>query len=453
MTPVLATSAYVVAMTFLAGVVIIAMTTIGAGLVVSWWRSRSDSESLKAKLAGEMTSEDVLAAIQDTPVRILASDKDVRKRVFEALQKVSTPPPAGSASRIVPPPPSGTINEDRALSDSAYATIISTLTDLPDTIPETEKNPPQKVSLEMLARTFGPLPEPFRFWSNSFRTAADTLAKVLPMNSKLDALLNTALRAKAHFDIDFHNALNAVRESAQDRDTPGCSQAIKKMKDSVVSWVNLTSDWYSLREDAAAHMRYVVDGDNEKWSDLRHVAVNFAEPDSGRPMVWWQSGLLSRSDSLERLSTWIFREIDDRIRDGRWKEKDFEAVCSMSSTGVPLATLLSSHYHKRLVIVDEGADFRFPPGFEPYVGDNILLVDSNISTGGHLFRCAREINEAGASIMAAVFICENDLSPSEKRLPIVETARSKGQLIRLFTLGDIYNRWTEARALTEMRGG
>jgi orotate phosphoribosyltransferase len=116
----------------------------------------------------------------------------------------------------------------------------------------------------------------------------------------------------------------------------------------------------------------------------------------------------------------------------------------MSSTGVPLATLLSSHYRKRLLITDAGAEFDFPPGLEPRTDEAVLLVDSNLSSGDHLDRCSRRIRKAGAVVMGVVLICEDDL-PGKERLPIVEEFRTGDRLIPLFTLSDIYRLFQEKK--------
>ena len=443
MTNAFAVSSYIAAMTALAIVAMVAMMVIGGSLFASWKRSRSAAAFLKAKLergqesGPEVASDTVIAVIGRTPVSVLASDKNLRHHVYRAMRKT-----AESAF------PSRTIGVAAAdVKATAYTAIDETLSKVPRTIPEEEANPPQKACLDALAQALSPMQEPFRSWARCFKSAAETLGSVLPMQRKLNALLGAALKAKDHFDIDFYEAAVSVRQRAQDRDEAGCARAIENMVESVVSWVHLTSDWYSLRQDAAGRMHHTRVGESEWEGQLRHIAVKFAEPGTGIPMVWWQSSLLSRSDSLDRLSTWIFREIDDRIRDKRWSTTDFSAVCSMSSTGVPLATLLSSHYGKRLIVADEGAGYRFPPGFRPEPGDNILLVDSNISTGLHVQRCVEQITGAGAFVMGTVVICENDLS-NENRLPIVETLRKDARLIRLFTLSDIYTRWKEERALT-----
>lgn len=448
MMPVLlATSAYILAMTALSMIIIVAMLGVGGSRFVSWRRSLSASRSLATALqnardeesASGMDSSTVLAAIRRTPIRVLASNKDLRTQVDDLIKTIPPTEDEIVASQSDP--------RHNAFAEKAFMAIETTLARVPPTIPEDEANPPQKECLDTLAGELAPLYEPFRSWSKSFRRAADALAIVVPMQTRLDALLGTALKAKAHFDVDFYQAVREIREFAQDRDDIRCGGAIQKLETSVVSWVDLTADWYSLRRDAAAAMSYSENPGSE-WSGwLRHVAVDFREPGTGKPMVWWQSSLLSQWDSLERLSTWIIREIDDRVRDRKWSA-DFTAVCSMSSTGVPLATLLSSHYQKRLLIIDEGAEYSFPPGFEPRFGDKIVLVDSNISTGLHLLRCNERIKAAKASVTGAVFIAENDLSETGlsviDRSVVDENSSLRDCVIPLFTLSDIYHQWQGA---------
>lgn len=437
-------SSYSVAMASLASVALIAMMLIGAKSVASWRRTRSASASLKEALQRgqgseqEVAAESLLAMIRSTPVSVLASDRELRQDVYRAL---NTKPVLTDDPNLRRRP--------EMLRKSPYAVIDEILAEVPEIIPEDEVNPPQKACLDELARRLSPMQDPFLDWSRRFRSASDSLASVLPMETKLQALLGAALKAKVHFDIDFYGAVMDIRDRAQKVDSAGCTRAIDNMVAAVSSWVDLTNDWYSLRQDAAALIHPFTTEHASDWNgQLRHISVKFDDPETHAPMVWWQSSLLSRSDSLDRLSTWIFREIDDRIRDKKWINSELSAVCSMSSTGVPLATLLSSHYGKRFLEIDEDANYRFPPGYEPQPGDNILLVDSNISTGRHLTNCAREINNRGAFVMAAVVICENDLS-NQPQLPLVGTLRNDEQLIRLFTLSDIYSRWKKERELTQ----
>ncbi len=287
---------------------------------------------------------------------------------------------------------------------------------------------------------------PFHAWAENLKEAADALASVVPMRQKLDQLLRMPLQAKPHFDVDFDKQVQEVRARANGGDEVACGEAIERLSRSVVEWVQLTRDWYSLRQDAAKHI-VSWDSPDEPWHGwLAHVAVKFKVPDTHAPMVWWQSALLARADSLDRLSAWIIREIDDRREPGGpWQGMEFSAVCSMSSTGVPLAATLSSHYGKRLLVADGGADFHFPPAVEPKPDDVVLLVDSNLSTGHHLESCARRIIDAGASVMGAVYICEDDLS-DKPRAPFVEDLRRANGLIWLFKLSDIYGLWQEQKA-------
>lgn len=432
-----ATAPFVAAMTILAIVVLGAMLVIGTSFVVSWARSRSASASLGVALKGD--DDAAMAAIRATPVSVLALNDSLRRQADDVLARVLTPKEAGSRNVR-----SGQAVKADIAGQSAFANIDETLANLPKAIPEDDANPPQKACMESLAETLAPMREPFRSWSTFFKLAAEELAGVVPMDQKLPALLGQPLQAKVHFERDLYEQVKEVRARANDRDGDACGKAIEILTGSVVEWVHLTKDWYSLRQDAAAHIcRW--DSPDKPWHGwLAHLAVRFDAPETGRPMVWWQSGLLSQSDSLERLSAWIVREIDDRLKD-RWKGDSVSAICSMSSTGVVPATLLSAHYRKKLLIADEGADFAFPPAFQPKPGDNVLLVDSNLSTGVHLERCARRLADAGAFIVGVVLICEDDL-PGKVRKPIVETLRREERLIRLFSLSDMYNLWLEEKS-------
>ncbi|MDQ4068154.1 MAG: phosphoribosyltransferase [Actinomycetota bacterium] len=454
---VLATAPYLVAMTVVAVLFIGAMILAGVSFLASRARNRNAARALEAALRNGTDQAALLATIRETPISVLVSDDALRREVDDVLATIDVAPvtarnatpgqdsAGGSTADLAAPRLPKRMTDSRgATSERAYATIDATLAKVPPTIPEDDANPPQKRCMESLAEALAPMQEPFRSWSKRFKDAAEDLGSVVPMREKLPELLNTPLRAKAHFDVDFYEGVNEVRARANDRDDLASGAAIEKLVASVTGWVQLTEDWYSLRKDAAARISHWGGWDVPWHGWLKHVAVRFVDPETESEMVWWQSGLLSRSDSLVRLSAWIVREIDDRIKDRKWREADFSAICSMSSTGVPLATLVSAHFRKRLLVVDEGADFHFPPGFEPKQDDHILMVDSNISTGMHLARCTRRINDAGAFVMGAVLICKDDL-PHKAREPIIETLESEDRLIRLFTLSDIYQEWKASR--------
>ena len=125
--------------------------------------------------------------------------------------------------------------------------------------------------------------------------------------------------------------------------------------------------------------------------------------------------------------------------------EDFDIVCTMSSTGLPVATLLCSALRKELLAVDD-QEFLFLPKDKVGPAEKVLLLDSGIQTGSHLKEVINKIQSQRGIVVGALCICFNDLLPKEKSyLPIVDEMIEDGKVIYLYKISDLYNLWRQRR--------
>lgn len=346
------------------------------------------------------------------------------------------PPPLPRAT-APPVVPSGTVVFEREFGiDSDFLLIDHDLEPLAAPVPENEPRPVQVAGLVSLADKLRSKPEPASRWSDLFRQTGDHLAGLMPMSARLGPLLeNPTLRAKPDFDDQFVGSVNRVRACAQARDIRCCDETIVRLRDCVVHWHSFFDDWVRVRGNAAETIDLAekVPQLSDGWLShgLRH---DFQDRETGQALVWLPWGALEQPDVLAGLTNWIAMEIDHAA----WA---FTAVCTMSSTGAPLATMLSERLRTRLLVINDH-DFKFLPGSGPRQGDKLVLVDSLVATGHHLDLATATIQDAGARVAGAVLICRNDLLPDGKlEGPIIEYMLRQKKIIWLFEMSDLYSVW------------
>lgn len=296
--------------------------------------------------------------------------------------------------------------------------------------------------LSLLADTLRSEPMPFSSWGQVFQETATALGDLLPVERKVQPLLaNKTLHIKPHFDAILTQRLDEVRFYAQKGDEEHLNISVLHLRETVREWTDLTRDWFELRTIASSGIDTVDKFDmiRAHWGWLRHGIENiFVDPTAGQHLVWFPWDVLSRSDLLVKLTNWVAKETTE-------VEWCFDTVCAMTSTGLPMATLLSTQLEKGLLAIDD-KEFLSIPRNTAQPGERILLVDSGIQTGRHLAEATKKAQDERAVIAGAVCICMNDLLPADKtRLPIIEDMLDRGSLIYLFEISDLYQIWKERR--------
>ena len=341
---------------------------------------------------------------------------------------------------------------------AGYDKIVEKLAEIPTKIEIDRDYKLLRDTLSALTREIGRKPSPFRSWSKTFLKAVNILEKLQAGTERIQPMFeNETLRLKEHAEEDFTDRIKKIQDCAEDYDEENCSTSISGLGNDLDKWFRLTEDWFKLRSIASAgiypkgRLEEIL---AEDWGWLSHGLDNvFEDRELNEEFVWLPWGVLSNPELLSKLTGCIAEELVQRERDGLL----FNAICAMSSTAAPLATMLAIHMSEKrrtdskkelldLIAIDNKTFKFFPDMRKPETA--ILLVDSGTQTGSHLRKAIKAAENSGARVVGAVCISFNDLLPQKKekeKLPIVDSMLKDGRLIYFFKISKLYSLWKETR--------
>jgi hypothetical protein len=160
--------------------------------------------------------------------------------------------------------------------------------------------------------------------------------------------------------------------------------------------------------------------------------LSVAEEYKGYKPIWnpWQ--LIGQPDKLIILNEWATNE----VKINNW---EFDLICGISTTGISLGTILSVTLTKRLMMSDNKTFINIPS--RPNKGERILLLDSLLVTGFHLYNNIEKIKQCNAYFTGMITITIDDLI--KDRLPIVDTLLKENNIRYYFKTSELYNWWKE----------
>jgi len=356
---------------------------------------------------------------------------------------------------------------DRLAGLSSYEKILEHLESLPEEIAIEHDAASLRHRMFTLGDSLVRQPPPYSFWGDKFKSVALTIDD-LHRKDNLPLLVDhPTLALVPHFNRRLSADLIAVKSSARQRDEKECNRSVGQMLSDISELATLADTLHELRSVAVQGIR-PIDRQQGEPDESRHRGekVIFQSPITGQLLVWRPWDAFSTSSLLEKLAAWIDREITDAATDAVWK---FDAVCAVSMSGLPLATLLAAKLGRRpLMAVDdcvrtstersEGAphtrpdqEFRILPvdwadrGFR-----RLLLVDSATQTGSRLSDVKDRLEEGlgrraeEQTVAGVVSVCINDLLPEgEPRLPLVDELLDSNRLMRMFDLSDLCRLYQE----------
>lgn len=176
-----------------------------------------------------------------------------------------------------------------------------------------------------------------------------------------------------------------------------------------------------------------------KWLlDLSHggrtvVGKAIDTDDGSEQLTWCAWHALSNPELLTELAEWIDQKIGELA-----DFESYDTVCATSPTALPLAALLSAKNHKNMLAVDSFTFHFFPR--KPRKDERIIVIDTIIKTGSHVYSACKQIERAGASHSGNIAIAFHDLW--ENRLPIVDQLISERRLLFLQSMREFYDKWT-----------
>lgn len=280
-------------------------------------------------------------------------------------------------------------------------------------------------------------------WGPAFERMAMHLNKVLVLfeSDARPLLASETLNINFHFNRRLRWIVQSLKERLASDDEAGSNTLVEVLEETTKRWAGLIADWVELRRIAASTIAPRSETRGEEYRELRHVVGNvFQDPETGEQFVWNASGIFLRPDLVEKFVHWIKSEIE--MQDEPW---EFHAICSMSSTGMPIAILLYQEKweQRKELLVADNETYNFLPR-HPKPDERILLVDSGIQTGGHLDEVTARIKQMGAEVEGAVFFALNDLLPEDKKerrsLTIASWIKER-KLVYLYKFSDLYEVW------------
>jgi hypothetical protein len=177
------------------------------------------------------------------------------------------------------------------------------------------------------------------------------------------------------------------------------------------------------------------------FDELLHGAPQpVGQPYRGMRCFWNPWKALSDPTLLEILVDLARHTIDS----AQWEWLGFDIICSMSATSSPVASVLSLRYQKPLFYSDNRT-YGFLPE-EPSEGDRVLLIDSLVSSGFHLFRILKffwpdEFIIEGYKHVNVFSFAFDDLGGTGDRLRFVNAWRRNGKLKYIYELSELVAVW------------
>jgi len=243
---------------------------------------------------------------------------------------------------------------------------------------------------------------------------------------------NKTLRVIPYLNGYFTDRVEDIRNSLQPSGKGRFEAALKGLDKTVSELLELTSEWAQLKAAAASGIGPTPSGE---FIELRHEVDNvLAPPDEKEPLNWNPQMAIVQPNVLLQLSNWL----KTIVLDAGWP---FDYICSISTSGLPLATMLSAQLRKKFLQVDNQTRAFLPR--EPEENKRVIVVDTTLQSGKHLVDFKERIESAcKARFVGAIVFVNNDLSPRAGNRPDeINSLMEKGQIIYLYKMSELYKLW------------
>jgi orotate phosphoribosyltransferase len=345
----------------------------------------------------------------------------------------------------------------RRKPSAGYEKILEEFKRLPEKIEIDKDYECMKETLSSLAKQIRRMSSPFDFWSKKLLESVDILGNLQDRRERIRPMFkNPTLWLREHAERDITNQLNEIKSYAEEHDKENCSNSILQLHSVLDKWHHLTEDWLNLRNIASAginpkdqKMEEIIKG--KEWGWLSHgLEYFFQDPNTHEVFAWYYWGILSNPELLGKLTGCIVEELLQRE-----VYLHFNAICAMSSTAAPLATMLTMLMNQKreqkskkdplVLLAIDNKTFKFLPD-EPKPETEILMVDSGIQTGYHLNEATKAAQASGSTIAGAICFSFNDLLlKGKERLSIINDMINRKRLFYLFKMSELYQLWKDKR--------
>ena len=264
------------------------------------------------------------------------------------------------------------------------------------------------------------------------------IAKNLEFTQKAEfgALLNNpTLKLSRYLNGYLSDQISSIRDGAKKEDQESFQTALNDTRDGTKKLSEFVDSWIYLRGVASTGIGPLP---TERYEQLKHSFENILVPNEESSLNWSPQVLLWQHSIRTLLSYSLVIMIEDH-------EWSFDYICSISGSGLPLATTLSSNFEKPLFEADS-ITYSFAP-FAPTENKSVLLVDTILQTGKHLLTVKEHIEERGARFAGYIALVDNDMMPKgSSRLNEVCSLTKDRKIILLYKMSELYALWEEQKS-------
>ena len=317
-----------------------------------------------------------------------------------------------------------------------FGVICQELAKLPKPLKANNVEALRQVSqiLNVLSKELRMRAEPFRSWAEKLGDTVNGVNTLVSSWGFQKLLGNPTQRVGDYLNRYLADQVAGLYGYCQEADFEPCEAAISNIYDSTDRIVKLTKNWQELAGRAS---QGIGKPRLEKYVELRHCETNIFRDPKDKAEWNWTPFALREARILQGLSQWIVQIIRDYLG---W---EFNVVCSISASALPVATLISVETESELLVRDnETFEFAFR---EPRSTDRIVVVDSMVQTGAHLLNAKTTIESSGATFVGAICVVENDMMPEGKNpIDLIKDLKEQGKMIYVYKMSELYEEWVKA---------
>lgn len=285
-------------------------------------------------------------------------------------------------------------------------------------------------------------------WPLDLETVIGTVDKLLSSNEFQDMVRNETLQVAEYIRVSLEEIRGELDEYMCQEDIYGISDPLRWVREIVGKLERVAQGWSTIKCHAASGIQPMEPGveakAKPKFVELRHATDVVLADEEGREYNWNAWHFLFEPDAPDAQAMvvdWILQLIEIT----RWQ---FDTICSMSVTALPIANLLAVRLAEREqeagpskvkpLIVQDNKTGNFLPRY-PSQGETILTIDHLIQSGKHQKKILTDIKKAGAKHAGTIVLAVNDMMPGKihKLASTVQQLLKERKVIYLYRLSEL----------------
>ncbi|HEX9897277.1 MAG TPA: helix-turn-helix domain-containing protein [Dehalococcoidales bacterium] len=335
-------------------------------------------------------------------------------------------------------------SRDKTGREFAYILLGRYIGQLPDTftrykVEQAIKNLASE--LDSLSMALAPLPHPYQYWSGMTKEISTYANELLESDLFVTMLTGDSMRLLKLLERDLRACIRKLRDGLTGKQDPAVTRDMLAFRDRMFEWSGLCVSWAEFRDTAARCFN--TRRSDEKYGELKHPAsVVIYDARTRRELVWNAFGLMCQPVVMATIAKW-FAQVTQMM------EWQFDTICSISASALPLSAFLAWELRKNVVALDNQT-LQFQPPQPP--GARYILLDTVCQTGNHLLQSVNKARELHKQIAGVTFITINDMMPEEKkrqRFQIIDDMKNEGRLVYCYDMSYLYHRFVQEQLSSE----